>query len=55
MTLVLATLAARFRFTLKPGVEVTALPAFTLHPVPGVPAIITPSDRRDVRASGAIW
>jgi cytochrome P450 len=42
MALVLATLAPRFRFTLEPGVNVEAQPAFTLHPVPGIPAIIRP-------------
>jgi len=42
MALVLATLAPRFRFTLVPGIEVTPAPSFTLHPVPGIPAVITP-------------
>jgi cytochrome P450 len=42
MALVLATLAPRFHFTLEPGVDIAPLPAFTLHPVPGVPAVITP-------------
>jgi cytochrome P450 len=42
MALVLATVAPRFRFTLEPGAQVKPLPAFTLHPIPGIPAIITP-------------
>ncbi len=43
MALVLATLVPRYRFCLQPGAEVAALPAFTLHPVPGIPALITPA------------
>ena len=42
MALVLATMAPRFRFTLDAGVDVKPLPAFTLHPVPGIPAVIEP-------------
>jgi cytochrome P450 len=45
MALVLATVAPRFRFTLEAGVDVKALPAFTLHPVPGIPAVIAPRER----------
>lgn len=45
MALVLATLAPRFRFTLAPGTEIKAVPVFTLHPEPGVPAVLTPRDR----------
>ena len=41
MALVLATLAPRFRFMLQPGIAVEAVPAFTLQPMPGIPAIIT--------------
>jgi cytochrome P450 len=44
MTLVLATLVPRFRFTIQPEIDVKPLPAFTLHPVPGIPAIITPRE-----------
>jgi cytochrome P450 len=44
MTLVLATLAPRFRFTIQPEIDVKPVPAFTLHPVPGIPAIITPRE-----------
>ncbi len=40
MALVLATLAPRFRFRLAPGVDVKPVPAFTLHPTPGIPGII---------------
>jgi cytochrome P450 len=42
MSLVLATLTQRFHFTLQPGVDIQPVAAFTLHPAPGVPAIITP-------------
>lgn len=42
MALVLATLAPRYHFTLVPGTEVKAVPAFTLHPDPPIPAILTP-------------
>ena len=42
--LVLATLAPRFRFTIQPEIDVMPVPAFTLHPVPGIPAIITPRE-----------
>jgi cytochrome P450 len=44
MALVLATVAPRFRFTMEPGVDVKPLPAFTLHPVPGIPAVIVPRE-----------
>jgi cytochrome P450 len=44
MALVLATLAPRYRFTVEPGVDVQPVPAFTLHPVPGIPAVITPRE-----------
>jgi cytochrome P450 len=40
MSLVLATLIPRFQCALQPGVDVMAVPAFTLQPVPGIPAII---------------
>lgn len=42
MALVLATLTPRFQFAIDPGVEVTPSPEFTLHPKPGIPAIIKP-------------
>lgn len=38
MALVLATIAQRFRFTLRPGQEVCPRPSFTLRAVPGIPA-----------------
>src|ERR1700681_346474 len=44
MALVLATLAPRYRFTLEPGADVQPLPAFTLHPIPGIPAIMAPRE-----------
>ncbi|MBI3409999.1 MAG: cytochrome P450 [Planctomycetes bacterium] len=40
MTLILATLAPRFRFTLAPGCIVRPAASFTLHPAPGIPARI---------------
>ncbi|MFN4258695.1 MAG: cytochrome P450 [Gemmataceae bacterium] len=40
MVLVLATIAQRYRFTLEPGQTVKPNPAFTLHPDPGVPAVL---------------
>jgi cytochrome P450 len=42
--LVLATIARRFRFTLAPGAAVTPRPAFTLRPVPGIPAVLAPRE-----------
>lgn len=42
MVLVLAIIAQRFVFTLKPGRQVRPWPTFTLRPDPGVPAIMTP-------------
>ena len=42
MTMVLAMIAQRFQFTLKPGQTVTAGVQFTLRPKPGVPTVITP-------------
>lgn len=48
MTLILAMIAQRFRFTLGPGQSITASPQFTLRPIPGVMATIA---RRE--ASGA--
>lgn len=42
MVLILATLAPRFRFTLTPGAVVAPAAAFTLHPHPGVPSVLTP-------------
>ena len=42
MALVLATITPRFRYKLAPGEKVEPLPTFTLHPNPGVPAVITP-------------
>lgn len=42
MALILATLTPRFRFTLQPGTKIEPQPTFTLHPLPGVPAMITP-------------
>jgi cytochrome P450 len=50
MTLVLATIAQRFDFTLAPGVTVTPQPTFTLRPNPGVPAVV----RRRQPASQAV-
>ena len=42
MTMVLAMIAQRFQFTLKPGQSVTPGVQFTLRPNPGVPTILTP-------------
>ena len=42
MTMVLAMIAQRFQFTLKPGQTVTPGVQFTLRPNPGVPTILTP-------------
>ena len=38
--LVLATLAQRYRFTLRPGHQVTPVPTFTLRPQGGLPAVL---------------
>jgi cytochrome P450 len=40
--LILATVAQRYRFTLKPGCTVTPWPTFTLRPLPGIPTVLTP-------------
>jgi hypothetical protein len=42
MVLILATMAQKFRFRLQPGAMVTAIPTFTLRPVPGIPGLIEP-------------
>ena len=42
MVLILATMAQKFRFRLQPGATVTAIPTFTLRPVPGIPGLIEP-------------
>jgi cytochrome P450 len=41
-TLVLATIAQRYRFTLAPGHQVAVQPTFTLRPLHGIQAILTP-------------
>ena len=40
LTLILATIAQKFRFRMQPGATVTTLPTFTLRPVPGIPGMI---------------
>lgn len=40
MSLILTMLAPRFRFTLTPGCTVKPAASFTLHPAPGIPALI---------------
>ncbi|MBI1830221.1 MAG: cytochrome P450 [Planctomycetes bacterium] len=40
MTLILATIAQKFRFKMQHGATVTPLPTFTLRPVPGIPGVI---------------
>jgi cytochrome P450 len=40
--LVLAVLAARWRFTLQPGYTARLWPTFTLRPLHGIPAVLTP-------------
>ena len=53
MTLILATVARRFRLATVPGHEVVAEPAFTLRPRGGLP--MTPSAvTRDAVASSAL-
>ena len=42
MTMVLAMIAQRFQFRLKPGQTVTPGVQFILRPNPGVPTILTP-------------
>jgi len=42
MVLILATMAQKFHFRLQPGATVTAIPTFTLRPVPGIPGLIEP-------------
>ena len=42
MVLILATMAQKFRFRLQPCATVTAIPTFTLRPVPGIPGLIEP-------------
>jgi cytochrome P450 len=46
--LVLATIAQRFRFTLAAGHRVVPQPTFTLRPLHGIPAVITPRARTEV-------
>ena len=43
LVLVLATIAQQFRFTQRPGHEVTPWPTFTLRPSPGILAALTRS------------
>lgn len=42
MALVLATIAASFRFVMQPGKDAAPVATFTLHPADGVPGLIVP-------------
>jgi cytochrome P450 len=40
--LVLAVLAPRWRFTVRPGYTARLWPTFTLRPMGGIPTVLTP-------------